>query len=319
MQNKRKIAKELLQYYLSNPGRFSILIFGERGTGKSKSVKDIAKTMNIHEDNFIEISCASFTDDNIAEVELFGVKKGIFTGVYERKGVFEKAKNGILFFDEIHTLSPRVQEKLMTTLQTEPNGNYQGQFSFSIVGETKKKYSNARVVFATNRTVTELKKELLPDFYDRIAQLIVEFPTLKETPETIENDFKTVWQNMKFEYKNEIPNIKELHKWIKRVNLSGNYRDIEKIAILWHQCRLMNFENEETIFEWVKQQIKTYHSTNNISNEVKFNFRKGKKHDELLREYKNAMYEWAIKNYSNQKEAAKALGYKSERLDFLRK
>jgi len=319
MQNKREKAKELLKHYLSNPGRFSILIFGERGTGKSMWVNYFAKIMNIHKDNFIEISCASFTDDNIAEVELFGVKKGVFTGVYEREGVFEKAKNGILFFDEIHTLSPRVQEKLMTTLQTEPNGKYQGQFSFSVVGETTKKYSNARVVFATNKTVTELKKELLPDFYDRVAQLIVEFPALKETKKTLLDDFANVWDNMDFKHKNEKPILKEFSKWLKRINLSGNYRDLEKIAILWHQGRLMNLETEEKIFEWIKSQIKTYHSDNSISNDIQFNFRKGKTHDELLKEYKNAMYEWAIESFENQKEAAKALGYKSNRLDFLRK
>ena len=317
MKNKREKAKKLLKHYLNNPGRFSILIFGERGTGKSISVKDIAKVMSIKEENFIEISCAAFTDDNIAEVELFGVIKGIFTGVYERRGVFEKGKNGIIFFDEIHTLSPRVQEKLMTTLQTEPNGKYQGQFSFSVVGETEKKYSNTRVVFATNKTVNELKEKLLPDFYDRIAQLIVEFPALKDTQGTIESDFKTVWQNMKFEKQNETPNLNELYKWIKRINLSGNYRDLEKIAILWHQGRLMNLETEEIIFEWIKEQINIYHSDNSISNTIKFNFRKEVTKKELEKEYRNAMYKWSKENFVNNKEAEKALGI--SRLDILTK
>lgn len=314
--NKREEAKKLLAYYLKNPGRFSILIFGERGTGKSKWVNHFAEKMNMHKDNIIHVSCASFTDDKTAETELFGVKKGVFTDVQERKGVFERAKNGVIFFDEIHTLSTRVQEKLMTTLQTEPDGKHKGEFSFSVVGETDKKYSNSRVVFTTNKTVNELKEKLLPDFYDRIAQLIVKFPSLGETQETIENDFKKVWQQMDFKKRNEIPNLDELYKWLKRINLSGNYRDLEKIAILWHQARLMNFEDENKIFEWVKEQMKTYHIENKSSEDVKYNFRKDASKKEMVREYRNAMYQWAKENFDNNKEAEKAL--EISRLDILK-
>ena len=316
VQDKREIAKEYLKSYLSNPGRFSILVFGERGTGKSKWVNHFADKMNIHKDNIIHVSCASFTDDKTAEIELFGVKKRIFTEVTERKGVFEKAKNGVLFFDEIHTLSPRVQEKLMTTLQTEPDGEHQGKFSFYIVGDTKKQYSNTRVIFATNKTVRELKNRLLPDFYDRIAQLIVKFPSLAETQETIEYDFKKIWQQMDFKKQSEIPNLEELYKWLKRINLSGNFRDLEKIAILWHQARMMNFDSEENIFEWVKEQMQTYHLENKFNAETKYNFRKGVSKKTMEQEYRNEMYLWAKENFENNKEAERAL--KISRLDILK-
>ncbi|MEA2042724.1 MAG: hypothetical protein U9N85_09265, partial [Bacteroidota bacterium] len=150
----------------------------------------------------------------------------------------------------------------------------------------------------------------------RIAQLIVEFPALKETPETIENDFKTVWRNMKFQQKNETPYLKIFYQWIKRISLSGNYRDLEKIAILWHQGRLMNFETEELIFEWIKTQLKTYHGNNKIPNDITFNFRKGVSKKVIEKEFRNALYQWSKENFQNNKEAEKSL--EISRLDILK-
>ncbi len=98
---------------------FSILLLGERGTGKSRIVHDKS---NHH---LVAVDCAAFEDDSKAEAELFGYEKGAFTGADKTKnGLFHEAKNGILFLDEVHNLSKRVQAKLMKALQTDSNNRH---------------------------------------------------------------------------------------------------------------------------------------------------------------------------------------------------
>jgi len=92
-----------LKSYLSNPAPvFSLLILGERGTGKTKGITDLAIDLG---KKVVKTNGASFADDTLAESELFGHKKGAFTGAYNDKdGLLNEANKGILFIDEVHTL-----------------------------------------------------------------------------------------------------------------------------------------------------------------------------------------------------------------------
>lgn len=305
--------KQHLEHYLSNPGRFSILILGERGTGKTKLVKEISE----EKEKVIVANCASFSDDTMAESELFGHKKGAFTGASEsKKGLFEEADRGILFLDEVHNLSLRVQEKLMTALQTESSGRNKGKFSIRRLGETESHYVSVRPVFASNLTIQELKKKLLPDLYDRISQLVIEIPSIQESKVDLKEEFKKVWEGMQFQKNNSIldveklPELPNLYKWLKRIKLDGNYRTLQNIAINWHQGRIMKFENEEAIFEYVKNQIEKFHSSNtSLKENIKYNFRKGVTKKEMEQEYRKALYEWALKTYGTAEEAQEALDF----------
>jgi len=286
----------ILKYYLSNPGEvFSILILGERGTGKTKSVKEIAR--NILKTDVIVANCASFSDDTMAESELFGYKKGAFTGAHSNKqGLFEEAKGKILFFDEVHTLSKRVQEKLMTALQTESSGPSKGKFSYRRLGENRENHVVFRPVFASNKKVNELRKILLPDFFDRISQLTLKIPSISEDNVSVYEAFTKVWKNMQFEGHNEIPQIKPFKNWLKQINLSGNYRTLETIAINWQQGRLIDeLKDESDIFEFVKSHFNEFIDiTSDISKSSKFNFRKSVSKKRLELEYELDLIKWAL-------------------------
>jgi len=297
---------ELLEHYLKNPGRFSILVLGERGTGKTKAVQD-----NCTEELTIA-NCASFSDDIMAESELFGYKKGAFTGATKDKmGLFGEANGGTLFLDEVHNLSLRVQEKLMTALQTESKKPNKGKFRIRRLGDNQSRYVQVRPVFASNLKLPELKKKLLPDLYDRISQLVVEIPSIHEAKLNVYEEFKTVWKNMQFEQHNSTPGQKYFIDWINNIPLEGNYRTLQNIAIYWHQGRIMYRQGkEEEVFEFVKAYFIKFHSSRSAAGpNAIYNFRRGVTKKQLEREYQKALYEWAVSpdGYGSPTEAQKGL------------
>ena len=286
---------ERLEHYLKNPGRFSILILGERGIGKTKWVKEISE--NKIRTKIVLANCASFSDDTMAESELFGHIKGAFTGANaDKKGLFKEADNGVLFLDEVHNLSPRVQEKVMTALQTESSGKNKGKFCIRRLGDNEPTYVAVRPVFASNLKLYELKKKILPDLYDRISQLVVEFPSIHESKLDVFKEFKEVWDAMQFKQYNECPCTSNFIKWLKRISLEGNYRTLQSIAINWHQGRIIfGIKNELDVFEFVKIQNEKFHTSNSVvSPNTIYNFRKGVSMKSMEKEYEIAMLKWAF-------------------------
>lgn len=308
---------EYLEHYLNNPGRFSILILGERGIGKTKWVKQIAAE-KMHT-KLVTANCASFSDDTMAESEMFGHTKSAFTGaIAEKKGLFKEADNGILFLDEVHNLSPRVQEKVMTALQTESSGKNKGKFCIRRLGDNEATYVNVRPVFASNLKLSELKKKILPDLYDRISQLVVEFPSIHESKLDVYKEFKQVWEEMQFKQFNDCPSSSNFVKWVKRISLEGNYRTLQSIAINWHQGRLIfGKENENEIFDFAKSHFEKYHSSIAVAPQFStYNFRKGVSMQTMEYEYEIAMLEWAFSEdgYGNTEKEVQAGLDKTTRL-----
>lgn len=302
---KRKLVNKKFKAFLKSG--FSILLMGERGTGKSQLVKKAKEKEFLDKPNnikiIVEANCASFQDDSMAESELFGHVKGSFTGAdNDKKGLIEKAKNGILFLDEIHHLSLRVQAKLMKAFQTDQDNI----IHIRKLGSNEEiPVEDVRLIFATNKSINELKTILLPDFYDRIAQHVIEIPPLRDTREDIKQDWEDIWKQLKFG--NFDHNDIELINWLKTLPLFGNYRDLQKIAMYYHIYQDFDPEtkkliSEKTPLEYAKNQFEKYHSPI-ISQDNKFNFVINKTTTEMIAEYKYELQEWAVKTFGGRKNA----------------
>jgi len=294
-QNPKSVSRKLAELKMKNyiNAGFAILLVGERGTGKSRLVKEHAQSTN-----FISADCASFDDDSKAESELFGTTKGSYTDAQDKDGLFQKAAGGVLFLDEIHNLSKFVQAKLMRTLGTDKDNN----FTVRKMGDTKEQKVKCTFIAATNLSVDELKKRLLPDFYDRISQLIIEIPPLRDTLEDRIDDWKKVCNEMQF---NEpVPLEPALTSWLKQLDLHGNFRDLQKIAIYYHRYTTFSTELKQYIpqknaVNYAKAEFKKYHLVNDA---VNYQFSLEKSPDDMLRDFKSELATWLMQNFGTIEE-----------------
>jgi transcriptional regulator with GAF, ATPase, and Fis domain len=153
--------------------RVSVLIEGETGVGKELIASAVHYRSNRRDKLFVAQNCAALPE-NLLESELFGHKKGSFTGATDdKRGLFELADGGTLFLDEIGEMSLTLQSKLLRALQ---------EGEIRAVGATKAIHVNVRIVAATNR---DLKKEVdekrfREDLYYRLAVFPVRVPPLRE-------------------------------------------------------------------------------------------------------------------------------------------
>jgi transcriptional regulator with AAA-type ATPase domain len=313
LSQSRKLANAKFNHYL-NQG-FTMLLLGERGTGKTRLIQENKSLFTA----FTQANCASFDDDSKAETELFGYAKNAFTGAGESKvGLFQAANGGLLFLDEVHNLSPRVQAKLMTALQT----NDKNQFQIRKLGDLKETTVTCTVVFASNQPIEKLREILYPDLFDRITQLIIEFPPLRESGEERVNDWKTVWTQLRFDKIGyDCPNDDLFLDWLKRLPLYGNYRDLQKIAIFYKAfLELEKGENLESLalikstlkgkqnaFEFAKSEFEKYYSRNTkVNTHLYFDAQKTVKEMETV--FKKDMATWIVAQFEDKEKAAAHFG-----------
>ncbi|MBZ5608023.1 MAG: sigma-54 dependent transcriptional regulator [Acidobacteriia bacterium] len=160
------------------PSRANILITGETGTGKEL----IAKAIHAHsvraDQPFVPVNSGSFPAD-LLESALFGHVKGAFTGaIATHKGYFETANKGTIFFDEIGTISPETQVKLLRVIQ---------EREFVPVGATETVKVDVRIIAATNADLKRLVEEgkFREDLYYRLNVINLTLPPLRERKEDI--------------------------------------------------------------------------------------------------------------------------------------
>jgi len=155
----------------------NVLITGESGTGKELTAKAIHYNSTRSSEPLVAINCAAIPE-SLIETELFGIEKGVATGVEPRIGKFEDADSGTLFLDEIGDLSLSAQAKILRVLQERVIQRVGGKKTIPI---------NARIVAATNKNLeSEIKKgNFREDLYYRLKEIQINMPSLRDIPEDI--------------------------------------------------------------------------------------------------------------------------------------
>ncbi len=204
------------------PTNKPVLILGESGTGKEVVAQAIQQASNVADKPFVTVNCAALPE-NLVESELFGHKKGSFTGATtEKPGLFEIADGGTLFIDEIGELPLALQPKLLRVLE---------DGSLRRVGCHRQRNVNVRIIAATNR---DLQKEVdagnfREDLFYRINVFSIQMPPLRERPGDID---RLIDHFLPKSYHVE-PNVREA---LNRYPWPGNIRQllntIERASVL---------------------------------------------------------------------------------------
>jgi DNA-binding NtrC family response regulator len=281
----RRAAIEKLKHYLTDPGRFSVLVLGARGTGKNHWINKLqqhcakkAKWMK----KVIEKNAALVNDKD----ERFWID------------LFEKAQDSLLVINDVEKLNDQTQELLFEAFSTGEGGKY---------GFEEKKYE-IRIAFTSTvdvKTLGENKQYLIDKFFDRISQLVVKFPSFKEDRGSVWADFKSVWAAMDFPQK-EQPGY-DMKSWIEEhaSRFNGNFRDLQKLTISYRNMQI-NHTNEKTIIPSVAQDFFQFthfpeHDTSNpnafyITPEMDY-------YEEMLPKFRSFVKKYALLHYGNLKKA----------------
>lgn len=201
----------------------NVLITGESGTGKELAARAIHYSGKYSRERFVEINCAAIPE-GLLESELFGHKKGAFTGADKDKtGKLEYAGKGTILLDEIGDMSLNLQSKLLRVIE---------QKEFSSVGSNEVIKSEARIIAATNKNLMELIKnnDFRLDLYYRLNVIKINLPPLRNRKEDLPilSEHFIKLYNKKFD-KNVERLSSEAESLLLRYSYPGNVRELSNI------------------------------------------------------------------------------------------
>ncbi len=202
---------------------FHVLITGESGTGKELVAERLHKRSSRREKPFLAQNCSAIPE-TLLESELFGYKKGAFTGATrDRAGLFEAADGGTVFLDEIGDMPMSTQAGLLRVLQKN---------EIKPLGETKARFIDVRIVAATNKDIKKMiaDNSFRQDLYYRLSVLPVHLPPLRERREDIpllvKHFLQTESANANMREKKIAPNAMQ---HLVTYDWPGNIRELENL------------------------------------------------------------------------------------------
>jgi transcriptional regulator with GAF, ATPase, and Fis domain len=243
MQNVKRLIKRL------SPTDVSILLLGETGTGKEVAAQEIHNQSDRNNGVFISINCGAIPE-NLLESELFGHKKGSFTGaVSDKIGKFEAANGGSIFLDEIGEMPMNLQVKLLRVIQ---------ERKIERIGDLKPRELDIRIISATNK---DLQHEIAEgrfreDLLYRLNEFVIQLPPLRDRGQDIVELAKYFFQVYKNQYQSK---IKGFHKDTLNAMLNyywpGNIRQLKsriKRAVILSETSLLtpqdlDFKQEDIV------------------------------------------------------------------------
>ncbi|MFH1074061.1 MAG: sigma 54-interacting transcriptional regulator [Candidatus Firestonebacteria bacterium] len=206
------------------PTDSTVLLTGETGSGKGVFAEAIHRLSKRVEGPFVSINCSAIPE-TLLESELFGYKKGSYTGASsDRKGLMEEAHKGSIFLDEIGDMSLSLQSKMLHVLE---NGEVRR------LGDNESKKIDVRIIAATNK---DLWKEISlgkfrEDLFFRINVIRLHVPPLRERREDIPILIRYFMEKYNKDYNKDVIRISdEVHSVLMRYDYPGNVRELENIV-----------------------------------------------------------------------------------------
>ena len=216
-------------------GEHNVLLTGETGVGKTTIAK-LVHTLSGKKGKFVHLNVAEIKEE-LLESELFGHKRGSFTGaIADKKGYFEEADGGTLFLDEIDSLPKHLQVKIQVALE---------ERAFARLGETWKREVNFGLITATCQNLHTLIEsgDFRQDFYFRISGYEVYLPPLRDRPADIDLFIEKAIQNFSSEVVFEKRaldllksyawpgNVRQLNDTLKKFEIHSNYHIMEEDVV----------------------------------------------------------------------------------------
>jgi len=306
------------QIELIAESKSSVLLIGESGTGKELIASAIHYNSPRKDMPFIKINCASIPE-TLLESELFGYRKGAFTGATsDKKGKFEIADGGTIFLDEIGEMSLPLQAKLLRVLQekeVEPIGG-------------KPKKVDIRIIAATNAELEELiqQKRFRLDLYYRLNVIRLDIPPLRERKEDILLLTKYFIEKYSKENDKDIHSITpEAIKLLESYDWPGNVRELENLierAVVLNQTGYLDVKDFPEVLEKISSLEKVPYLIS--SGDVEFSsipkqsldLYDGRVYETVIGEVEKKLILYALKKFKYTKtKAAKFLGINRNTLE----
>ncbi len=203
------------------PSSASVLLVGETGTGKEVIARAIHQLSPRNDGPYVRVNCGALSE-SLLESELFGHIKGAFTGAIDNKtGRFEAAHTGTIFLDEISSMSPKLQVKLLRVLQ---------EHEFERVGESRTIRVDTRVIGATNQVLEDeiVAGRFRDDLYYRLNVVPIYLPPLRERREDIPALARHFLERYSEENRRDAPELTPaLEKVLLAHDWPGNVRELE--------------------------------------------------------------------------------------------
>jgi len=199
----------------------TVVIEGETGTGKELVARTIHNLSPRRRGPFVAVNCGAFPDTLLAS-ELFGYKKGAFTGAHmDKAGRFALAKGGTLFLDDIEVMSPAMQVHLLRVLQ---------EHIYEPLGATRSETTDARVILASNEDLFQMvrKGTFRQDLYYRVNVARLELPPLRRRKEDIPLIVEQMVERFDRLYEKRIQGIEpKALNLLAAYNWPGNVRELQ--------------------------------------------------------------------------------------------
>lgn len=234
------------------PTPTTVLIRGESGTGKELTARAIHAQSRRADKPLVTVNCTTLTD-SLLESELFGHRKGSFTGAHrDKKGLFEAASGGTIFLDEIGDITPKLQAELLRVLDT-------GEIR--PVGSNQATRVDVRLITATNRNLEQGLREgwFREDLFYRLNVFTISMPPLRSRLESLEELIRMFVAHASTRVNKNLVGIEEraVHS-LRQYHWPGNIRELQNIierAAVLTQDKIIRLENLPVIFaEFANQQ-----------------------------------------------------------------